>query len=418
MEEDLKKIITTGIAELKEQQRIIEKALKEIKEIEAKEAEGTSGKPISQLSEVTSLSNEAVFPLVQDSTTSKATIGALKGLILQNTSKLSIQTSYQYFLSEAEYDLSSHFMIDENSKSYLDGNIYQIVIPFNMTKSSSKIIRFTRLNGVKMQVANYTLSVSPANSIRVNIATENSDGSINEVQDLVYMGEFIDIFISYSNNKLTSAKLLTQLPLLQVKSTMSYNFLSNSTNLTFGAFGMPCSQLFECYDITETFEYTPSLLCNLGNGDNINPFFRSLILTGSVADLKFNIKNNVTPIDTEYRIRKSIEASHLMLNTSNEYFTAPLGGHFPRFQQVKDNYIRDETDSTIIVEGDTDNIYHSDTTGKHQHTAALYNAYTADSGSNNVGANSTVSQSTSYNDSKVSYESAGRWAGLQAWIYL
>ena len=80
MEEDIKKIINTGIQEIKEQQRILNKKIDEFNAMakEAEEAEEASGLPISQLSSVTNLSNEAVFPLVQDSTTSKVLFSEMK----------------------------------------------------------------------------------------------------------------------------------------------------------------------------------------------------------------------------------------------------------------------------------------------------------------------------------------------------
>jgi len=427
MEEDIKKIITTGVAELKEQQRIIEKALKEVKELEAKEAEGTSGLPISQLPSVTSLSNEAIFPLVQDSTTSKATIGSLKGLVLQHAYKLSIQTSYQYFLSEAEYDLSSHIMIDENSKSYLDGEFYQIVIPFSMTKSSSKIVRFTRLNGVKMELDPYSsiggeLMIVPANSIRINIASENSDGSIVEIQDLVYSGESIEIFISYTANKLTDAKLLTHLPILQVNSTMSYDFTNPNTNLTFSVFGVPCSQVFDCYNVTETFEYKDRFYTVLGLAGVNNPFQRSLDLDTSVVwqDFLLPIKNSAG-LTTNFVSHPNISYSHILKDASNGLLvTAPLGGHFPRFQQLKDNYVSwdntTEPDNPVMVTGDVNNMFYSDTTGKHTHGGASTSSYeNADAGGNYSIPKGTVTYS---NRENTSYETAGRWVGLQAWVYL
>ena len=428
MEKDIKKIINTGVQEIKEQQRILNKKIDEFNAM-AKEAEEVSGKPISQLQSVTNLSSEAVFPLVQDSTTSKATIGAIKGLILQHTSKLSIQTSYQYFLSEAEYDLSSHMMIDENSKSYLDGEFYQIVIPHNMTKSSSKIVRFTRLNGVKMEFNPYSsiggeLMIVPANSIRINIASENSDGSIVEIQDLVYSGESIEIFISYTANKLTDAKLLTHLPILQINSTMSYDFTNPNTNLTFSVFGVPCSQLFDCYNITETFEYKNRFYTVLGLAGVNNPFQRSLDLDASVVwqDFLLPVKNSAG-LTTDFVIHPNISYSHLLKDSSNGLLTtAPLGGHFPRFNQLKDNYVSWTTDDPPkMVTGNVNNVIYSDT------ICETYSFRTLPLITQGGGSGSSQFASTDWVDysiqvhiieSNISYETAGRWAGLQAWIYL
>lgn len=106
MEEDIKKIINTGIQEIKEQQRILQK---QIDEFNTKAEESTtSGKPISALNEVITLKESAAFPLVQDSTTSKANAMTLKRF----TKEIKEFKETEFDLSTLVADGSGDFILD------------------------------------------------------------------------------------------------------------------------------------------------------------------------------------------------------------------------------------------------------------------------------------------------------------------
>lgn len=406
-EEELKKLqkmFTTQVTALKEQTRILNEKIQKLEESTA--SEPSAGKPISDLSPVTDLKNESAFPIVQDSATSKVSIENVKIKMLGTALVVSAGIAIKYILSKKELDLSNHFILDENGKDFYNNETFEVILPYTKLGATSRIIRFTRYHGVSMEVSNINSAphaeISGINGVRVAIKKEKQDGTLENIIDLAYKGESVEVFIEYdASGNLTQTLLLTQLPFSKVDFRMGNKNITTIGSTFLLENGLPCSQLFPCFSDTTEFTYDHVFLCifaKTSEPEN-NPFRRSIPSSTDDYALFFPIKNEEST-DTGYNMHIADGYTPLMSRGDGQYYTPPLGGHFPRINQ----------------KGEEGILFYPDTTAKHRHDGVV--AYDYYRGDGSVQPAFATGSYTGYNVDNVSYETAGRWVGLQAWIYL
>lgn len=338
-------------------------------------------------------------------------IQEIQNFVNASSTALLVYSTAEYTLSALEVTSITHFIIDEDGKTSSEGSgdnmgRYIIAFPYNDDSigTITKILRFTRKNGVTMAAVTAsgltTLTIEPVNSIRVTIGYKSDTGDLVEISDLIYKGESIDVLVQYSEGTIVSAESISNQPLLSVQSTMGVDFSAANIPLTHG---VPCSQLFLCHNTTTSFDYLTSFLVSLGVPNTSNPFYRSIKDTASTKSaLKFLVKLD-DDVTTGFTV--NTDQPYLMFSDPDLIvLVAPLGGHFPRFSQIPDE------------EGYN---FLPDTTATHTHIYNMPTTHRVDAADQtNTSSNTFENADSGANDGNRSYETAGRWVRLQAWIYL
>lgn len=364
-------------------------------------------------------------------------------------------TETDLYISKDDYENNKDFIIDENYISYYTtSKIWHIIIPISMagmTVASSKVLRFRRLHGVNMEYYGVPplvvegMTVKTPNSVRISIASDNGDGTLNEIQDLIYKDEYIDIKVSYdATGNRQECVLLTELPLLKVQSSLSViptsNFDQNTKDqYTDLMLGVPLSEMLTWNPtnddgsgnpLTPHWEYGLIFMVKIGTLDPTNPFYRSIkgVPEDQWTDLIFpvqvpdgavdeeDVPINLDVVITNYQINKDSDYGFLMRelpepteevpNPIPILYTLPAGNHFPRFKQNGRGW--DSIRHTM---------FNADVTGEHTHRDGNYTSQTLTlGGSNSYIWNKSIPPIN--NSGNMSYETAPRWFGVQGWVYL
>ena len=390
--------------------------------------------------------------------------------------KLSEATSGNYVIKAEDYTKYDEFIIDEEGKSHSDATIpWRIVFPSEISIDSSLIVkkfRLRRLHGVGMKyVASGGggvidgLRLKTANSCRVIISCDRGSSTIEDIQDLVYGHEYIDLLVRYDvatpSPQLATApypKVLNELPLLEVKTattSISTGLIDSETAqdaYNTLRLGVPYSECLKYDETTDpakkVWVISPTFLVDLGNVSETNPFYRSLKVcetTTGWTPLCFSVVNSsadITPVILEsmfLEVNSDPKLHNFMRNKTNStIYALPVGEHFPRFAQLPVwkwlNYV---ADGDVANRGTR---LLPDTTQDHLHQYTMPASTTFEPFQEGGGASLTELQGntrltaidptggaviippnesiTGSNTGNRSYETSARWAGVQAWVYL
>jgi hypothetical protein len=382
--------------------------------IEALESKETSGIPISQLPSATDLKDSTIMPVVQDSVTSKTSLTLLKRVIYNNVLKITIDAVYKYTLSEEEYNSCNTVLIDENSKSYNDGEVFELIFPYKYRSSSSRIMTIKRRYGVMIKQLSTSSTgtlngIDPVNSIRIRVGNEDADGNIVYLGDIVYQDEILSLMISYDQSGTLSDAIM-----LSAGQTKQLNLVLGGSNPH--TIGVPFSELLNTAIDASEFQLSPDKQTLYEIESDItkvahNPFARSLPSTkGSTVPLNFLIKGgtgNGAFLFSGYEAPTDRTLAYLMFLGSKIYTTC-LGGHFLR---IRENSNMDNTTVTGFAYP-----FYPDTTATHYHSYNEASGTTSDYADDNI---STITSSTTgVNSGNRSFETAGRWASVRGFVYL